>query len=178
MICAGLKYLTELIYFCGQINILHMKKLALIFLVVIIAAPAFSQTKPPKKTRKALLSMVPDARDVKWTTANEREIYKNRIWTANYTLEGDSVLSRFDYKSNWLVTLSFIPVSELPEAVVASIEDSYTRADLIKAAKYKDPDFEGFGVAFLYKEDKWSVQISKEGEIVRRRLQGEGFAFD
>jgi len=155
-----------------------MKKLVLIFLVVIIASPVFSQTRPPKKTRKAFASMVPDAQNVTWTTANEREIYKNRIWTANYTVEGDSVLSRFDYKSNWLVTLSLIDISELPEAVVTSIEDSYTRADLIKAAKYTDPDFEGYGVAFLYKEDKWSVQISKEGKIVRRKLQGEGFAFD
>lgn len=155
-----------------------MKNLFVFLVAITIFAPVFGQTRTPKKVRESFEKMVPSATDVNWSTPNEREMAKNRVWTATYTLENDSALSRFDYKGNWIITLTYVDVDKLPEAVINKIETEYNSAKLLKAARLEEPGFDGFGVRYLYKGDTWSIQISKEGDIVRRKIQGESFNFD
>jgi hypothetical protein len=122
--------------------------------------------------------MVPQAQDVEWSTPKERELAKNRQYTANYRIGSDSAFSRFDFKGNWVMTISFMKVADLPETVTSSIKSEYMNAKFLMAAHLEEPGFDGYAVAYTFKEDRWTVQISKEGKIVRRKVQGEGFDFD
>lgn len=132
-----------------------------------------AQNRAPKKIREALLEKHPTAQKIKWTSVGERQ----KEWTADYWVESDSLRSIYDYKANWITTYTFIEISELPEAVTSAIIDEYMNADIILATRMEEPGFVGYGVAFMYKKDRWGVQITKEGKVVRRRLTSEGFYF-
>lgn len=155
-----------------------MKNIFLVVLVVLFVSPVFAQTRIPKKVKDAFEKMVPEATDVKWSTPQEREMAKERKYTANYIIGNDSLFSRFDYKGNWVITVTFMEIDELPEAVTSSINNEYTDAKLTKAARLEEPGFDGYGVIYIFKGDQWTVQISKEGKIVRRRIRSESFKFD
>ncbi len=149
-----------------------MKHISFLFAVILISSALYAQ-RSPAKVRKALQQQYPESRDVKWEYEGER--YKE--WTARFYEGNDSLAVTYDHKGNWLLSLRNIPLEQLPQTVVDAIRNEYQGADLIVAAIYEEPGFEGYGVAFRYKKDCWGVQISKEGKIIRRKLTSEGFDF-
>ena len=148
-----------------------MKKLFLLFSLSIFITTAFSQSRPQKKIRDAFKLHQPNAKEVKWTGEGERQ----KEWTADYIVGTDSMRTKYDYKSNWLLTLKHISLDQLPEKVNTSILNNYQGAKLSKAAEMQEPDFDGYGVAFIYLKDRWAVAITKEGNVVRRKITSEGF---
>lgn len=148
-----------------------MKKLFLLISLLIIVATTFSQSRPNKKIRKAFEQHQPEAKDVKWTGEGERYI----DWTADYMIGTDSMQTRYDSKANWVLTLKYITLDQLPEKVSSSILDEYQGAKLAQAAEMQEPDFDGYGVAFIYIKDRWAVAISKEGNVSRRKMTSKGF---
>ncbi|MAE08723.1 MAG: hypothetical protein CL661_08200 [Bacteroidetes bacterium] len=83
--------------------------------------------------------------------------------------------TKYDSKANWLFTLKYISLDQLPHKVSASILDRYQGALLSKAAEMQEPDFDGYGVAFIYQKYRWAVAITKEGNVFRRKITSEGF---
>ena len=152
-----------------------MKKILFLLLAFLFVSPAFSQ-RPPKKVRQAFETMVPKAQDVSWTIPTDRSA-KDKIYTADYNIDKDSLFSRFDHKGNWIMTVTFIAIENLPDAVVNSINSKYMNAKITKAARLEEPDFDGYGVVYIYLKDNWTVQISKDGAIERRMLKSDGFRF-
>ena len=148
-----------------------MKNLIILFSLLVIAVTAFSQSRPQKKIRNAFEQHQPEAKDIKWTGEGER--YKN--WTADYIVGADSMRTKYDSKANWLLTLKFISLDQLPEKVSSSILDNYQGAKLSKAAEMQEPDFDGYGVAFIYLNDRWAVAITKEGDVYRLKITSTGF---
>ncbi|MEJ2595328.1 MAG: PepSY-like domain-containing protein [bacterium] len=148
-------------------------KQILVFLSVLLLSSGLSAQRAPAKVRKALERQYPESRDVKWEYEGER--YKE--WTARFYEGKDSLTVTYDHKGNWLLSLRNIPLEQLPQTVIDAIRDEYHGAKLIVAAIYEEPGFTGYGVAFHYKKDRWGVQISKEGKIIRRKLTSEGFDF-
>lgn len=149
-----------------------MKNLFLLFSLLVIIPSAFSQSRPQKKIRDAFERHAPQAKEVKWTGEGDNR-YKN--WTVNYTVGADSMQTKYDSKANWLFTLKFIALDQLPQEVSASILDRYQGALLSKAAEMQEPDFDGYGVAFIYQKDRWAVAITKEGNVFRRQITAKGF---
>lgn len=148
-----------------------MKNLFLLFSLLVIIPPAFSQSRPQKKIRKAFEQRSPQAEEVKWTGEGDR--YKD--WTANYKVGADSMQTKYDSKANWLFTLKYISLDQLPHEVTTSILDRYQGALLSKAAEMQEPNFDGYGVAFIYQKDRWAVAITKEGNVYRRQITSKGF---
>jgi len=148
-----------------------MKYLFIIISFVFVANTSNAQTRAPKKIREVFEQKYPDAQKVNWVGKGERQ----KEWTAHYWIENDSMQASYDHKGNWITTFTFIDPSELPEAVSFAIKDEYMSSEIIIAAKMEQPDFDGYGVAFMYKKDRWGVQITKEGKVIRRRLTTGGF---
>ena len=148
-----------------------MKNTFLLFSLLLIVSTSFSQTHPPRKVKKALEQLAPQATDVKWKGEGDR----NKIWTAKYIVGVDSMQTKYDYKANWIHTLKYITLDQLPEKVTKSILDNYQRAKLTVAAEMQEPNFDGYGVAFMYLGDRWAVAITKEGKVERRQITSEGF---
>ncbi len=153
-----------------------MKKLVLITISLLIVLPLLSQ-RPPGKVRKSFEAMVPEARNVKWTMPEQGVPAKEKEYTADYNIDSDSLLTRFDGKGNWVMTITFITIDDLPEAVIKSITSKYMNAKITKAARLEEPGFDGYGVVYTYMKDNWTVQIDKDGFIVRRKLKSDGFKF-
>lgn len=149
-----------------------MKNLFLLFSLLLIIPTAFSQSRPQNKIRKAFEQYAPQAKEVKWTTEGMERI-KN--WTVDYIVGADSMRTKYDSKANWLLTLKYITLEQLPQKVSVSILDKYQGAVLSKAAEMQEPDFDGYGVAFIYLKDRWAVAITKEGKVIRRRITSSGF---
>ena len=147
-----------------------MKRILFLALATIFTLSINGQTRSPKKVRDAFETKYPKAEKVTWTSKGERQ----KEWTANYFVENDSMQASFDYKANWLFTYTFIEIESLPEAVTHTIMDEYNTAKIILAVRMQVPEFDGFGVAFMYLGDRWGVQITKEGKVVRRRLTSNG----
>ena len=152
-----------------------MKNILLLSLVVLLVSPIFAQSNAPKKIRKAFELMVPDAQDVKWSTSKERQTAKERKYTVDYKINNDSIFSRFDYKANWVITVTYIEVEQLPKAVSSTIYDDYMSAEITKAARVEQPDFDGYGAIFTYMGDQWTVQVTEKGRIVLRSVTASGF---
>ncbi len=148
-----------------------MKNLFLLFSLLLIVSTAFSQTHPPRKVKKALEQLAPQAKEVSWKGAGER----NKIWTAKYIVGSDSMQTKYDFKANWIHTLKYITLDQLPEKVTKSILDTYQGATLTQAAEMQEPNFDGYGVAFMYLKDRWAVAITKDGNVARRQITSEGF---
>lgn len=148
-----------------------MKNILLIISFLVIIPTAYSQSNPPKKIRNAFEQIAPQALEVKWRGEGERE----KEWTAKYTVGTDSLLTKYDYKANWVFTLKFISLDALPQTVSATILDDYQGAKLTIAAEMQEPDFDGYAVAFFYLKDRWVVALTKEGKVFRRQITSEGF---
>lgn len=149
-----------------------MKHLILIFLIAILSTNMVAQ-RPPGKVRKAFEQMYPGFEKVSWTYEGDRI----KEWTVRFHVQSDSIIATYDSKANWIITLTFIEIEDLPQAVIDGVKDEYMGAKIILAARLEEPGFDGYGVAFLYKKDRWGVQVSKEGKIIRRKLTTEGFDF-
>lgn len=149
-----------------------MKNLFLLFSLLVIIPTAFSQSRPQKKIRKAFEQHAPQAKEVKWTAEGTERI-KN--WTADYIVGVDSMRTKYDSKANWLLTLKYITFDQLPLKIRTAVLDKYPGASISKSAEMQEPDFDGYGVAFIYQKDRWAVAITKEGKVVRRRITSKGF---
>jgi len=83
--------------------------------------------------------------------------------------------TEYDSKSNWLSTYKLIPINQLPDKVKSVISEYYQGANILKAAEMQEPDFDGYGIAFMYLNDRWGIAITIEGNIYRRELTSSGF---
>ncbi len=149
-----------------------MKNLFILFLLVVIIPTGYSQSRPQKKIRNAFEDYAPQAMEVKWTSEGTE---RAKEWVANYTIGSDSMETKYDSKANWMITLKFISLDQIPQKVSTTILDMYQGAHLTKAAEIQEPGFDGYGVAFIYLKDRWAVAITKEGKVVRRQITSSGF---
>lgn len=105
------------------------------FLVIILSATfsLFAGT-PPIAVQEAFTQKFPGAKEVKWGKENATE------WEANFIINETKTSANFDSKGNWLETETEIPVTQLPPAVLASLQNNYpnwkvTSADKIESEK-------------------------------------------
>ncbi len=163
--------LNKLIFGNLKLNHKIMKNFLLLSLFLLIIPTVFSQSRPQKKIRKAFEQHAPQAMQVKWTVEGE----KIKTWTADYIVGVDSMQTKYDSKANWLYTLKFISLDQLPQNIKVTILEKYQRAKLTKAAEMQEPDFDGYGVAFIYLKERWAVAITKDGFVTRRQITTKGF---
>lgn len=152
---------------------INMKNFLLVISILFATSVVFGQSRAPKKIRDAFALHAPQAWEIKWNGEGERQ----KKWTVNYLVDSDSLLTSYDYKANWLITLKFISIAELPEKVTTSIKNEYMGSEIINAAEMQESGFDGYGVAFLYKKDRWAIAITSEGDVKRRKMSSKGFDF-
>ena len=149
-----------------------MRKYLFLIVAVLLTTYAFSQ-RPPRKIEKAFDAQYAGAKDVKWVSEGDRS--KEIEWRASYTLAGDEMISTYDYKANWIITIIFIELDELPENIIKAVRDEYMRAEFTRAARLEEPGLSSYGVVIEGADLRMKIQLTKEGKIVRRNLSTEGF---
>jgi len=148
-----------------------MKKLVSILIISFLAFSVFSQTRPPSKVKKSFKTQQPQATDAKWISKGDRI----KEWRVMYKLDGVLHTSWYDHKGNWEITKSKIDQSELPEAVVKSIEVDYYNYNIVITAKFESPENNGYEVWMDNGREGFDVQYSKEGKVLLRTLTSQGY---
>jgi predicted Zn-dependent protease len=154
-----------------------MYRFILTAVVVFIAAQAFSQSKPPKKIRKALLERYPDAEIVKshedWEMKGKSK--QNKTWKILFKHDGGLSSSEFDSKGNWTQTKTKISEDELPEAVKKTIEEYYYMYNIVIVARFENLEAEGYEVFLDNGNDGFDIQFSEDGEVLSRIITSKGY---
>lgn len=150
-----------------------MKRIIFLFIIVFISVNVFSQSRPSNRVKKAFESKYPTGVIVRW----ENETEKNRItlWKAFFTLDDVISSAWYDPKGNWIQSKTKINESELPEAVLHSIKESYYTYKIVIAARFSNPETEGYEVFLDNGQDGFDVQYLEDGELVSRTIRSAGY---
>ena len=148
-----------------------MKYFLSILLFSIVSVNAFSQFSIPGKVKKAFKTQYPEATDVNWINKGDRV----KEWRAMYKLDGVLHTSWYDHKGNWEVTKVKIDPSEIPEAVLKSIEEDYYEYDIVITARFENPEQKGFEVWLDNSREGFDVRYSPEGKVLLRTLTSNGY---
>jgi hypothetical protein len=148
-----------------------MKRLLLILFVSSVCFSAFPQMGIPAKVKKTFKAQYPSATETKWISKGDRI----KEWRAMYKLDGVLHTSWYDHKGNWEVTKSKIDQSELPQAVLKSIEDDYYGYEIMITARFENPEQKGYEVWLDNGREGFDVQFSPEGKILLRTLTSNGY---
>jgi hypothetical protein len=81
----------------------------------------------------------------------------------------------YDNKGNWIQTKTKIDEKALPEAVLKTIEEEYASYKIMITTRFENPDTSGFEVFLDNETYGFAVQLSKEGEIIKRKLSSKGY---
>ena len=150
-----------------------MKSFVITLIILLVATSAFTQSRPTNKVKKAFNEKYEKAEIVRWESETER----NRVTLWKAFFKQDEVLSVawFDPKGNWIQTKTEISKDELPEAVMKSIGDYYYQYKIVIAARFINPETEGYEVFLSSEMDGFDVQFSKEGEVLNRTIRSDAY---
>lgn len=138
-----------------------MKNLVIILSSILISINVLAGT-PPDTVVKAFQQKFPSATKVSWGMENSTE------WEAEFKLGETGISANFLNDGTWVETETEIPVSKLPETVMASIKKDYpsweiTGGDRIESAK-RGILFEADLKSGMKKKE---VQLKEDGTFVK-----------
>src|SRR4051812_16000252 len=106
---------------------MNIKSIILIATSILILTGAAFAAVPPAKVTKAFEAKFANASDVKWGKESAKE------WEAEFTFEGVKTSANFSTDGSWVETESEVKVSDLPDAVAASIIRTHPNATVLHA---------------------------------------------
>lgn len=150
-----------------------MKRMLISIVVLLITVNAFAQSRPTKKVRNAFTEKYQTAEIIRWE--NETERNRVTLWKAFFKQDDILSVAWYDPKAHWIQTKTEISKDELPEAVLKKIGDNYYQYKIVIAARFINPEEEGYEVFLSSEMDGFNVQFSKEGDVLNRTIRSDAY---
>ncbi len=121
----------------------------------------------PAKVKSAFSEKFPNASKVKWDMEDAKE------WEAEFKMDGKEYSANFNLDGLWLETEYEIEISQIPEAVKASLDSEFA------GYKIKEPEVSETAEGILYEfqlkngEEVLEVAIDAGGKVVSREAKGD-----
>jgi hypothetical protein len=112
-----------------------MKKIFFIVAVTFLTYYSYA-VKPPAAVQNAFMLKFTAATEVKWSKENATE------YEAEFVMDGFKMSANYRGDGSWLETESMIPVSKLPDVVIAAIVKHYPDNPIIEADRIERVDKE------------------------------------
>ena len=146
-----------------------MKKSILVLALILLGGViACSQTKAPEKAVAAFKAKFPAAKDVEWGKESATE------FEAEFELNGMDVSANFSADGEWLETETTITQSDLPAAVVATLDSQFGDGK-VKKAETVEKTGESLVYEVKLEQDEIEVEVVLDaaGTVLKKEVKGE-----
>ncbi len=121
----------------------------------------------PQAVKTAFNQKFSNATKVKWENEDENE------WEAEFRMNGKEYSANFDSKGNWLETEYEIKKSEIPQAILTTIKNEFTRYETEEAEVAENKDGTFYEIKFETDEKDIEVVFKADGTVVKKESKGE-----
>lgn len=135
--------------------------LTFILLSVFIFFSCTSKPEIPERVLSTFTQMFPDANDIEWEMEDEGE------WEVEFKVEGKELNACFTTAGKWIETEWEVPISEIPESVMNSLNSQYEGWEIEEIEFVESPEFIGFEFEIEKDEEEFELMITADGHIVK-----------
>ena len=138
--------------------------LSFIAAIAVLCFTACGQTSKevPSEVKAAFSRKFPAATGIKWDKENDKE------WEAEFKVNGKAYSANFDNAGTWMETEYEISVSEIPEAVKASLDSGFTAYKIEKSEMSETPQSKAYEFDLKNGKEKIEVSIDANGNILKK----------
>ncbi len=133
-----------------------MKSLSLIAALLFVAT-AFAQVS--SKATNFLNKKYPSATNVTWNETEDG-------YEAEFEVDKEYLLARFDNSSNWIVTRGSITDAKLPKAVSEACYKNYVDGIIESVDKIEDPTGIRYEVMLSEDDSSYILLVTQEGKVI------------
>ncbi len=148
-----------------------MKKLLLFILTASIFSFSSCCSDPvdlPEKVKTIFSKKFPDAKKVRWEKENDTE------WEAEFYLNGKEYSAAYNNDGKWLETEYEINSTEIPEAVLKTLEIEFADFEIEESEIVKNPKGKFFEFELEKEEGDEDIEIevliTTSGKIINRKI--------
>ena len=154
---------------------MNTKKTILASLITILVLPVFSvqaEKIPRSEVPEAVVKMIKKEHPEAKLIEIDKEVHFDEVlYEVKYKINGVKFETLFRPKGETFGEEIEIPLSELPQAIVKTLEKTFTQLKIEKAEKIEAPDgrveyevdVEGDG-------QEWEIELTPEGKILLKEL--------
>jgi len=138
--------------------------ISLTFCLISLTACKQASVEPPALVKAAFEQKFKDVVNVNWGSENATE------WEAEFSLDDVDYTANFNAEGIWLETEYQIPESDVPEAVLQTLENDFTDYEIGESEISETA--EGMKYEFLINtlEEEYEVSISSEGLLIKKEV--------
>jgi len=149
-------------------NDLTMKNLFILSMVcAAFSIAACGQVKVPEAAKAAFAKKFPTAQSVKWGEEKEGKP-ESVVYEAEFKLNGKTSSANFNAKGEWQETELTVVKTDLPAAVLKTIESQFAGYKLGEMASVETPAGKTFEISLTKGKEEIEVTVDPQGKVIKK----------
>lgn len=137
------------------------------FALLVVGSVVANGIDVPKKIATTFKAKYPTVEEVNWTMSDN-------IYTAEFMIDENDAISNFEKDGKWIETIIAISEEDLPDAVIAYLEENYGDSEIDFASKIEQPS----GTIFSIEKEITKEEDEEVTEVVTLNFDEDGNLID